>query len=357
MVTWGRKNVSTFLKEYGISEDGLQIFYQLGVVDGKTLLQVDMSILDKVGRMGKTGQSDLLRKVDKERLLNGIRGVRENTTHKDTTLCGPATPDHLPPSIPPLSLTGMSPPKATLRYAGATPRATPLSLTLAAHATTPPAGTATLHAPLAGSYIVRCTAVGYFSCTSQVFTSTQPRSHSSTAPGFNITVRMNPKLRKVAIALVDFTAEHTSVSRSGAAKYAGIPIKLTHVDTGCRHAVVCDKLGVCRMALPPGNYLVSVDMQVVVIPEPGEGAGGRANVVSRNATLRGKGSHVASSDVRSEVFVRCDGDVAVAKYKQFIVLAGLRVANVIQRKVTVIRERKKKAMIVLQCVIRARGIR
>jgi hypothetical protein len=104
-------------------------------------------------------------------------------------------------------------------------------------------------------------------------------------------------------------------STSGDDKFKGIPLYFVHTDTGAKHHGVADVHGMVKMTLPPGTYALSVDMQVLVIPNPNTNK--RRNPKShivRNA----KQSIVATDDLRSEIFIRCDGNRAVAKRKHFI---------------------------------------
>jgi hypothetical protein len=95
-------------------------------------------------------------------------------------------------------------------------------------------------------------------------------------------------------------------------------------------------------------------MQILVIPSPNPNLRkDPKQYIVNNA----RNSVTASNDWRSEIFMRTDGNKALAKRRHFIMLAGMRVAAVINRKVKVIRERKRKASIMLQAIIRVRGVR
>lgn len=109
----------------------------------------------------------------------------------------------------------------------------------------------------------------------------------------------------------------------------------------------------CKWSLPPGTYALSVDMQVLVVPQPAQKDTHVTNYIVKNA----KKSVTANSDWRGEVYLRASGSKALAKRKQFIMLAGMRVAHVINNKAEKIRARKKHASIMLQSIIRVRGVR
>jgi hypothetical protein len=354
--TWGKKRVQSFLSAYNISPAGIHIFQQLGVTTGPELLKVDMKFLNKVGEWGR---EDLLKKLDKEKLLNGIHALRDGTTFSgvsDTT--GGVASETVPRianSLEGLSGGAAGGSSSELRFTGLTPRENPLALSSADTAYTDSEGIATLAAPIVGPYVVRCSALGYFTATTEIVRFTQPRYGASDV-GPTITLRLHPRLRRVAIALCDLRSDDPkkAVSRTGDSNFKGIPVYFMHIDTAARHNCVADAHGVARLTLPPGTYTLSVDMQVLVIPNPNPNKAKEADsYVANNA----ENAIIASSDWRSEIFVRTDGNRAVAKRKHFIMQAGIRVAAVINRKVKVIRERKKRAALMLQCIIRVRGVR
>jgi hypothetical protein len=90
-----------------------------------------------------------------------------------------------------------------LRFAGLTPRESPVTLHSADVQITNEDGTTTLSAPIYGGYIVRCFALGYFTGSSEVIRFIQPRSPQDHAPVHSVTLRLSPRLRKVAVALAD----------------------------------------------------------------------------------------------------------------------------------------------------------
>jgi len=108
--------------------------------------------------------------------------------------------------------------------------------------------------------------------------------------------------------------------------------------------------------LPPGTYCLSVDMQVLSIPNPSP-AGSTFIDPKSYLTRNARQSHIAPNDWREVIFLRCNGVRAARKRKEMVLLAGLRVKAVIARKVKIIRDRKHRSSVLLQCIIRARGMR
>jgi len=364
--TWGKQRVFEFLEAYGISMDGLTIFDELGINNGAALLKCAMQTLDHISSLGAHGHNkkpDLLKKVDKEKLMNGINALRDGTTF---TASGGGNSsegmDNHGAFATTLDLSDL--PNAgggdegmeELRFTGLTPRESPVTLHSADVQITHDDGTATLSAPIYGAYIVRCFALGYFSACSNIIRFTQPRSPHDYTSIHSITLRMVPRLRKVSVALVDPQDDDPKkkIKRVGAEKFKGLPIFFVHTDTGTKHHGKADAKGLVKFVIPPGTYALSVDMQILVIPNPNPNLRkDPRQYIADNA----KNSVVASSDWRAEIFLRTNGNRALAKRREFIMMAGMRVAAVINRKVAVIRQRKRHASIMLQATIRVRGVR
>ncbi|GMH66930.1 hypothetical protein TrST_g9930 [Triparma strigata] len=365
--TWGRKRVYEFLAAYGITSDGLMVFSQMKITSGAALLSLTMQDLIKISELSKGG--DCKRKLDRERLLNGIAALRSSEYRQSnpdpaTTTTATTTTSNNNNSSPPNNTlnfsdlpSALAPPAEELLYSGFTPRDSAVNLTIADSGETSENGSVSLSAPLVGSYVVRCTAVGYFPAGTQIISLRQPRTSDSVP--IEVSVELHPRLRKVVVALADVEDDDMriqkgkKISRKGNPKYKGIPIDFIHTETGTKHRATADPYEMCKWALPPGTYALSVDMQVLVVPQPSQKDTNVANYIVKNA----KKSVTANSDWRGEVFIRASGAKALMKRKQFIMQAGMRVAHVINTKVARIRARKKHASILLQSIIRVRGVR
>ena len=247
-------------------------------MDGANLLSVNMQLLERVGEMGgrghNMGKSDLLRKVEKEKLLNGIRSLREGTHLKPFDPRSGSISSNKENSNSnsnfELALDNTKNKDDNLRFSGVEPEENPIFMHSVDEQTTDNSGECHLLAPAVGSYVIRCFARGYFSTCSEIIKLTQPRKKDGDVV-LNLDIDMFPKLRKVRCVLFDpqegeeMTEKQrrkTVIGNRGSSKYRGIPVDFIHTDSGSKYRGTANAEGVVGLMLPPGTYALSVDMQV-----------------------------------------------------------------------------------------------
>jgi len=185
-----------------------------------------MRMLEKVGELSR----DLLKRVEKEKLLNGIEAVRNGNHLKitegnaaaskpdrtsNTTNGGIKNFSQLQSSTADICL----PATDDNRHTGISPRESPLYQKSCDEAVTDSKGNCSLRAPAVGSYVIRCYALGYFPQTSEIVRLTQPRRGSSEIHT-DLTFSLFPKLRKVKCALFDPDEVNIDIGESHATPHS-----------------------------------------------------------------------------------------------------------------------------------------